>query len=90
MSAVVADRFHRCVAVGHAHLDGIEDRHLRLVFQRRRMTVQKRRLQQDYVQGRRCIALAQLILDPLGHRQLVCEPSSYIVTGGTRDRTVGR
>jgi hypothetical protein len=72
-----------------AHLDGIDDRQLRLRFERRGAAVEEQELEQEGIRGRGGIAPAKLVADAFRHRTLIGETAAHVVTGSARDGAVG-
>src|SRR3569832_251694 len=86
----LAYAFRGGLLMRHAHLDGIQNRTLRLLFQRRRAAVPKLRAQYGGVPDRRGRTPADLALDAHRNRSAVRAVAGNVVTGVTGHGAIDR
>ncbi len=79
---------HRARGVRMPHLDGVQDRQLRLLLERGCTPVPELALQERRIHCGRCTALAQMIADPFRDAAMVSEAAADIVAGRASQRAV--
>jgi hypothetical protein len=85
---VVRDRSSGRSPVGHAHLDRVDDRKLRLVLEGGCSTVPKLAREERGVQRRWGVALADLVTNTLGGVATIAEAAIHVVAGCARNSAV--
>src|SRR5580658_2512226 len=78
------------VAVGLSHLDGVDDRQLGLILERRGTAVPELAREEHRVEGGGRVALANLIADALGRAAAVRESAARVVARGARHGAIAR